>query len=653
MTLPGTDHDGGRGWRGPLEAVRDALRASDVPVPPLEGKLLRPRLAWTLLPEADWQRVDAAFASGALAIQMAHEASLLHDDIVDGAGVRRGRATSAEERGVGFALIQGDHWLTAAYRAAAAGPPGFLEVFVEAVERTVAGEAAQARRIGERLDEASYRAVIRGKSGELFGAAAALAGAHRGLPVDRARELGRDVGALYQMVDDLLDYCPLADTGKPAFQDYRQQKFTFVLAEAGIEDFRTPVAEVERRLFQDGNRSPMARALARLEEEQRRIAAEGCRLFGHDGLAGLLEGWLEEARTGVEAHLAEGIGSSPVPDSRPGHPMAREPNGASAEALVAEAARQVGGPGDWGAYFGRHSKSFRFAARLFPEGPRTDVEGVYAFCRFTDDLVDEASGSTAAARARLEAWRALVRAAYHGTSTGIPLADVVMGRMARGGAPFHYVDDLLTGVGMDLDPSEYPTLEALETYTYRVAGVVGGCITELFGLHDPALLQRAYAMGHAMQLTNILRDVGEDWRRGRLYLPLDLLAAHDIDVGEIEALSDRGVVPEGWPEAMEALMTVADRHYTAAFEAVPALPPWYRRPVAVAARVYQGIQVEIRRNGYDNGSRRAHTSLLRKLQLGWGGLRDLRRAVAAPGVPEVTVLEALASRDGGGEPMVP
>ena len=664
MTRPGMDRDGGERWRRALEAARDALLAADVPVPPLEGKLLRPRLAWTLLPESEREGAGAAFASGALAIQMAHEASLLHDDIVDGAGTRRGRATASEDRGVGFALIQGDHWLAAAYRAAAGGPPGFLELFVEAVERTVAGEAAQARRTGERLDEATYRTVIRGKSGELFGAAAVLAALHRGVPPEPARELGRDVGALYQMVDDLLDYCPRAETGKPAFQDYRQRKYTFVLAEAGIEDFEASVERVERRLFEGGPRSPMTRALKRLEDEHRRVGAEGRDLFGHDGLSELLSGWLEEARAGVEAHREDRVGAAGVPHVGRRRPdglhdragslrQVRAPTraGASAEAHVAAAARQVGGPDDWGAYFGRHSKSFRFAARLFPPEPRSDVEGVYAFCRFTDDLVDEAKGTAEEARVRLEAWRGLVRAAYEGTATGVPLADVVMGRMARGEAPFHYVDDLLTGVGMDLDPPEYPTLEALETYTYRVAGVVGGWITELFGLHDPALLRRAYAMGHGMQLTNILRDVGEDWRRGRLYLPLDLLAAHGVEPEEIDALADRGVVPEGWPEAMEELMGVADRHYRAAFEAIPVLPTWYRRPVAVAARVYQGIQDEIRRNGYDNGSLRAHTSLLRKLRLGWGGLRELRRAASAPGVPEVSVLEALASRDGGEESM--
>ena len=645
-TTPGLT--GSRSLLETLEAARDSLERTDVAVPPLRGKLLRPAFAWVLLPPGVRDRVGPGFGKGALAIQMVHEASLLHDDIVDGAPVRRGKPTVAAERGAGYALILGDQWLTAAYRAAAGAGPGFLEPFIEAVERTVAGEAAQARAAGGPLDPAAYRAVIRGKSGELFGAAAVLAGLQTGVAVDAARELGRDAGALYQMVDDFLDYCPGADTGKPAFQDYRQRKHTFVLTEAGVEDFDAEPEELEARLFHGGVRSPMARALRRLEEERAGLAERAVGLFGHDALDGVLEGWLQEARAGLAARRP--VTASPTPEPRvaaspPERP--REEGAPTPEASVAEAARSLGGPEAWGAYFGHHSKSFRFAARLFPGQARSDVEGVYAFCRFTDDLVDEARVPVAEARRRLEAWRSLVGAAYDGTPTGVPLADVVMARMAEGGAPFHYADDLLTGVGMDLSPTEYPTLDALEGYTYRVAGVVGGWLTELFGLHDPALLRRAYSLGHAMQLTNILRDVGEDRRRGRLYLPLDRLAAHGIGAEELDALAERGAVAPGWPDVVEELMAVADRHYRAAFEATPLLPAWYRRPVAVAARVYQGIHEEIRANGYDNGSRRAHTTLLRKVRLGLGGLRDLRRTRPASGLVEAVTLGVAATRDAG------
>jgi phytoene synthase len=641
-------------WREHLRAAASALREEGIPVPPLEGKLLRPGVAWALGAEGPGVLDDGAFAMGALAVQMVHEASLLHDDILDEAETRRGRVSLAAERGPGYALVLGDAYLTGAYRAAArVGHAAFLGLFIEAVERTVAGEAAQARLTGRIIDEATYLEVIRGKSGELFGAAAAIAALHRGMregEVARARELGRDVGALYQRIDDFLDYCPRAETGKTPFQDYGQRKFTFVLREAEILDFEAPPEAVCRALFSGGSESPMNRALRRIRSVRDDVLQRARALFGPvPALEAILDGWVLEGEEalGAHAHLAPDarVATRETVTNRTGVPGDVGGMDGARDRVVAEA-RAVGGPGDWGRYFGHHSKSFRFASRLFPAEPRADVEGVYAFCRFTDDLVDEAGVPATMARERLEAWREMVRAAYDGDTTGVPLADVVMSRSAQAAVPFHYIESLLDGVAMDLEPTDYGTLEELETYTYRVASVVGGWITELFGLHDPRLLQRAYSLGHAMQLTNILRDVGEDWRRGRLYLPQDRLDAHGIDREGLDALARRGEVPGGYPELMEELIGVADRHYALAFEAIPCLPSYYRRPVAVAARVYQGIHDEIRRNDYDNGSRRAHTSLRRKLRLGWSGLRDLRDQHPAPSLTEEALLGLLAAGDG-------
>jgi phytoene synthase len=612
-----------------LAAVAGELRSEGVPVPPLEGKLLRPAVAFALVPEAERIAVDAEFWRGALAIQMVHEASLLHDDILDQADLRRGEETLVARRGVGPALVLGDHYLTASYRAAAGvGSPVFLSHFIEAVERTVAGEVAQGRSCGELLDDARYQEIIEGKSGELFGAAAVLASTRAtGIDAGQARRLGCGIGALYQMVDDFLDYCPEARTGKAPFQDYHQRKHTFVLREAGINEFGLPDSEVHRRLFTPAaaGSTAMDACLARLDSLQRHLAVRCEQIFGHsEALTAILRGWVEAARSGLTAEVgARSPGSAAGSVESSGFGGAVE--SAPPEALVAAAARALGPAGDWGAYFGRHSKSFRFASLLFPAPARADVEGVYAFCRFTDDLVDEATVPVPEARARLEAWRSLARAAYEGSPVGVPLLDVVMTRMRESGTPFHYADDLMTGVGMDLAPSEYATLADLEVYTYRVASVVGGWVTELFGRHEPELLARAFALGHAMQLTNILRDVGEDWRAGRLYLPTTVMERFGVTRAQVDAVSRDGVVDGAWIELLEDLMAVADRHYASAFEAIPALPSYYRRPVAVAARVYQGIHDEIRRNQYDNGTRRAFTSLRRKIVLGSGGLWALRR----------------------------
>lgn len=296
------------------------------------------------------------------------------------------------------------------------------------------------------------------------------------------------------------------------------------------------------------------------------------------------------------------------------------------EREVAGAARRLGPPERWGRYFGHHSKSFRFAARLFPAEQRRTIEGVYAFCRFTDDLVDEASVPTAVARGRLEAWRRLSARAHAGDRTDVPLLDEVMGLTARRSVRFHYIDELLTGVGMDLDPVAFTTPEELQTYTYRVASVVGGWITELFGIRSPALLERAFAMGHAMQITNIVRDVGEDLRNGRLYVPQSALDATGISRASLERVaSDGGDLPPAWPELLEGLMADAEAHYELGFEALPALPLWYARPVAVAARVYEGIHDAVRANGYDSLTRRAHTSRGRKVRLGARALAELWR----------------------------
>lgn len=601
-----------------LERAAAELRERGLPTPALEGKALRPLAAYTALPPSARPGPDDAFWFGALALEMVHEASLLHDDILDGAACRRGSPTVAALHGHARALVQGDHLLTASYVAAGeSGQPAFIRAFIAAVERTVAGEIRQGSAAGRPLEPHEYRAVIEGKSGELFGAALALAAAFTGDDVDGAAARGRRMGALYQMVDDFLDYCPRAALGKPAFQDLRQGKWTFVLEGSGLDmdpgaRERLEPEALAGTLFRGGpGGSVMRAALRRLEDEAAALRGEAQLGELHD----LVEGWLALARTALAAEEAR-LAPATVPRQVP-----------SPEAWVAMRAARVGGAEAWPAYFARHSRSFRFASWLFPRAMRRQVEGVYAFCRFTDDLVDEAEGDAATARTRLEAWGTLVSAAHEGVETGIPLADRVMGSMRDAGVPFGYARDLLAGVAMDLEPVRLAGVADLQLYTYRVASVVGGWITELFGVHDAEILARAYGLGHAMQLTNIVRDVGEDWRRDRLYLPEDLRQRYGVDLHMVDAVARGSTpVPEAWTALLEDLMARADRGYDEAFQALPSLPGSFARPVAVAARVYQGIHGTVRSNGYDNGTRRAHTSGLSKLRLGARGLLHLRRA---------------------------
>lgn len=620
--------------RAGLEAAAERLRRSDVAVPPLDGKLLRPVVAYALVPPHRRRLLDETFWDGALAIQMVHEASLLHDDILDDAAYRRGRDTMVAARGVAPALVLGDQYLTGAYRAAArVGSPGFLRVFIEGVERTVAGEVAQNRASGRVLEENRYEEIVTGKSGELFGAAACLADPDA--PETRAYRvaLGRRLGALYQRVDDLLDYCAAADTGKPPLQDYRQAKWTWILALAGVDSFDRPDEEVLAAVFEpapDGSASAARRALDRIRRTRDDLMAVADRVAPGDELLGsVLDAWVRAAAEGVAAQERNGPARGTLlPDegrrperSAEGEPVL-SPRRAAADVVV-DQARALGGPERWGDHFATHAKTFRFAARLFPKDAGARVAALYAFCRFSDDLVDAPHDGAApdVVRERLEAWRTLARRAWEGESVGVPLLDHVFGDARRSAVSWTYPSAVLDGVGMDLSPVRFRDWDHLGTYTFGVAGAVGGWMTQLFGLRDPELLERAHALGDAMQLTNILRDVGEDWGMGRCYLPDALLAAHGLDRDALAALCEgRRPVDGAWVTAMEGLMVRAEAHYERAWPGIRALPSGVRGPVAVAASAYRGIHREVRRAGYDNLTRRAFTSLPRKSWLGAVGL---------------------------------
>jgi len=290
------------------------------------------------------------------------------------------------------------------------------------------------------------------------------------------------------------------------------------------------------------------------------------------------------------------------------------------------------GPGEWMRYFAHHSRSFRFAARFMPAPERHRLARVYAWCRYTDDLVDNAADpSRSAIEARLATWLRHSERAYAGERTGVALLDRVMPEMASARVPFGYARELAAGMRMDLHHEPYADLRELRVYTYRVAGVIGLWLTELYGVHDQRVLHHAAALGHALQLTNILRDVGEDWARGRVYLPLDRLQAHGLEAHDLGAMR-AGLAPvdDRFRGLVVELMGVAEADYRDAFAALPALPAFFARPVAVAAQVYRGIHDEIRRAGYDTLRRRARTSLPRKL---WLGVRALAASGDRRGIP--------------------
>ena len=590
------------------------LAALGVPAPELRGRLLRPLVAYASAPAlADDEASGDRFWMAVLAVQMAHEASLLHDDVIDGALLRRGEPALAARAGTAAALVAGDHLLTGAYRAAAlAGDLSFVTLFARAVERTVAGERRQAETPAEVARAGAWRDVLLGKSGELFGCALATGAVLRGTgDTERIFELGRRVGLVYQMLDDLLDYCPAADTGKAALADYRAERWTWPLGEAGTLPFGRAEHDVRRLLFSGGPDSPARRALERLEREIDDLSRALAGAIGPGApLAPLLEEWRVLARRSVRAEEARLGASSPaarIAESSPASHIA-------VPAATADAAAPPP-PAEWMRYLGHHGRSFAFATAVMPADERERVAAVYAWCRYTDDVVD--LGAADGSDRRIDEWLDASRAAYEGRWTGIALLDDVMGRTRAAGVPFTWAAELIAGMRMDLRHRPFADLAELRLYTWRVAGTVGLWLAELHGVRDRWALERAAMLGQAMQLTNIVRDVGEDLARGRLYLPLDRLHAHGLSRGRLEAARLGGEpLGDGWPALLEELMSAAERDYRFAAEALPALPLPFRRAVAVASAVYAGIHDAVRGIGYDTLRRRASTSTATKLALG-------------------------------------
>lgn len=269
-------------------------------------------------------------------------------------------------------------------------------------------------------------------------------------------------------------------------------------------------------------------------------------------------------------------------------------------------------------FLAKNSRSFRFAARFLPQVEARQVAEVYSFCRLTDNLVDEAQGvEMDELEDRLGEWEELAGQAYRGVTTGISILDIPLGHMGKQGVPFKYASELIAGMRMDVRPRHYANLGDLEVYTYRVAGAIGQWLTELVGIRNPWVLARAADLGHAMQLTNILRDVGEDLGRGRVYLPVDALARHGFEPGTFSSgWGGKRLPPKAYGALMEELMTAAERRYRTAFMGIPSLPEFFQRPSLVSALVYREIHTSLRRNGYDNFRFRAQSSTLAKLGIG-------------------------------------
>jgi phytoene synthase len=268
-------------------------------------------------------------------------------------------------------------------------------------------------------------------------------------------------------------------------------------------------------------------------------------------------------------------------------------------------------PLDTAQLMARHARTFSFAARFLPAETRRSVFALYAFCRTVDDLVDERGPGwdAVAVRHELDAWRAWLGSDRNGPGPREPLASDLDKVIERYAIPVDYLTALLDGLESDLERRELQDFPELRLYCYRVASTVGLAMAHVMGATSPAALAAAEEIGIAMQLTNILRDVGRDLASGHVYLPKSELARFDLSTEDLLRLYRNGRGPDGRFRAlMHYQIERAHAHYQHGTPGIWLLPPDCRLPILLATRLYRRILAVIEANDYDTLRARAVTS---------------------------------------------
>jgi phytoene synthase len=264
-----------------------------------------------------------------------------------------------------------------------------------------------------------------------------------------------------------------------------------------------------------------------------------------------------------------------------------------------------------------YSKTFYLASGLLPKEKRRGVRALYAFCRVSDDLVDRPEGD---AHTGLAAWRKSSLAAHPDPDDPVALAWAD----ARHNfcIPRRYAEQLIDGIASDIHHRRYASFEDLAAYCYGVASTVGLMAMHIVGFSGPQAVPYAVKLGIALQLTNILRDVGEDWRGGRLYLPLEELDQFGLSEADIAS----GSTGARWQAFLAFQMERNRRLYAEALPGIAHLDADGRFAIAAAAGLYRAILDDIQTHGGDVFTRRAHIGALgkaRRLPGIWWGSRSV------------------------------
>ena len=255
--------------------------------------------------------------------------------------------------------------------------------------------------------------------------------------------------------------------------------------------------------------------------------------------------------------------------------------------------------------------SFYYSFLFLPPNRRRAITALYAFCREVDDVVDECSDPQIAA-SKLAWWRQELDHLYAGRPQH-PVTQALQAVLPEFSLPQEQLLEIIDGMEMDLQQTRYLDFKALSLYCYRVASVVGLLAAEIFGHTDRQTLKYAHHLGMAFQLTNIIRDVGEDARRGRIYLPMDELKRFNVPVADI--LNSKH--SENFRTLMEFQVERAEQYYTQAMSQLPAVDRKAQRPGLVMAAIYRTLLDEIKRDGCKVLSQRTSLPPLRKLWIAW------------------------------------
>lgn len=264
----------------------------------------------------------------------------------------------------------------------------------------------------------------------------------------------------------------------------------------------------------------------------------------------------------------------------------------------------------------RHAKTFYFASRFLDKEKRSSAYSVYAICRISDDAVDGSQESSA--KLNLSRIKEKITSAYSDSTLNDPLLLAFRKTITDYQISKEYFDELIDGMNMDLNKNRYNNFDELYTYCYKVASVVGLIMLKIFGYNDSDAEKYAVDLGIAMQLTNILRDIKEDYGRGRIYLPLDEIKQFNVNENDIAS----NLIKDGLVKLLQFQIERARQYYGSSSKGIKMITDKKSRLVVCLMKdIYSAILNVIENNNYDIFNNRAHTTVMNKIRIAFRVLR--------------------------------